>query len=238
MSDDTSTPAGDAGRDPWPAPASDGAAPQVPLGKADPWAAPGGPGATVASNEPMAPASPSVHDQMTVTSLPSVTPDTPARPWASPVAPVAPQVPGGGLGSFPSADPFAPPPQAGPVPPPPLSPDGPGQVQVPYGYPGGYGYPHHQHGGYPGWPGPGGESNGMGITGLVLGIISAVVFCLWPAAIVLGIMGVVFGAVGRGKARRGEATNGGQALAGIICGTVGIVLGLGLGAVFFFVPGA
>ncbi len=251
MSDDVPTPAGDAGRDPWPAPApaSDGdggpqdAGPKVPLGKADPWAAPGGPGATVASNEPMAPAPPSVHDQMTVTSLPSVTPD---QPWASPVAP---QVPGGGLGSFPPPhpatastaggpppNPFAPPPQAGQVPPPPLAPDGPGQVQVPYGYPGGYGYPHHQHGGYPGWPGPGGESNGMGITGLVLGIISAAVFCLWPAAIVLGIMGVVFGAIGRGKAKRGEATNGGQALAGIICGTVGIVLGLGLGVVFFFAP--
>ncbi|MBO7939207.1 hypothetical protein ABZX99_24155 [Streptomyces antibioticus] len=241
MSDDTSTPAGDAGRDPWPAPASDGAAPEVTLGKADPWAAPGGPGATVASNEPLAPAPPSVHDQMTVTSLPSVTPDTPAQPWASPVAPVAPvspQVPGGGLGSSAPPNPFAPPPQAGPVPPPPLSPDGPGQVQVPYGYPGGYGYPHHQHGGYPGWPGPGGESNGMGITGLVLGIVSAVVFCLWPAAIALGIMGVVFGAIGRGKARRGEATNGGQALAGIICGTVGIVLGVGLGVVFFFAPAA
>ncbi|GAB7104783.1 hypothetical protein JCM4814A_30970 [Streptomyces phaeofaciens JCM 4814] len=247
MSDDAPTPAGDAGRDPWPAPASDedggpqDAGPKVPLDKGaapSPWAAPGGPGGTLASNEPLTPApaapqaaQPSVHDQMTVTSLPGVTPDTPAQPWAGP----------GALGSFPPPhpataaggpppNPFAPPVQDGSVPPPPIAPDGPGQV--PYGYPGGY---PHQHPGYFGWPGAA-ESNGMGITGLVLGIISAAVFCLWPVAIILGILGVVFGAVGRGKARRGEATNPGQALAGIICGTVGIVLGIGLGTLFLWAP--
>ncbi|WP_260475015.1 DUF4190 domain-containing protein, partial [Streptomyces sp. WAC 05379] len=83
--------------------------------------------------------------------------------------------------------------------------------------------------GYYGWPGmhpmP---SNGMGTAGLVLGIISAVIFCLWPVAIVVGVLAVIFGAIGRGKARRGEATNPGQALAGIICGAAGVALGLGM----------
>jgi uncharacterized membrane protein len=71
-------------------------------------------------------------------------------------------------------------------------------------------------------------ANGMGTASLVLGICAAVGFCLWPLAIVLGILAVIFGLLGRGKARRGEATNGGHALAGIICGAVGIALGLGM----------
>ncbi|MGW6734229.1 DUF4190 domain-containing protein [Streptomyces sp. NPDC055013] len=74
-------------------------------------------------------------------------------------------------------------------------------------------------------------SNGMGTAGLVLGIISAAIFCLWPVAIVMGALALIFGAIGRGKARRGEATNPGQALAGMICGSVGLVLGLGMLAV-------
>ncbi|MEH0575316.1 MULTISPECIES: DUF4190 domain-containing protein [Streptomyces] len=211
----------------------------------NPWAAPGdgaqsGPGHTVAANEPLAPTAfpPFAHDRRTVGSLPSD--GAVGGPQAN-----------GPLGSFPPPDPataaggpppnpFAPPAQGGTVPPPPIAPDGPGQI--PYGYPGGYGYPSHPHygGGAPGpygWAGHGaGESNGMGVAGLVLGIISAVAFCLWPVAIVLGILGVVFGAVGRGKAKRGEASNPGQALAGIICGAAGIVLAIGLGVLVIVAP--
>jgi hypothetical protein len=76
-------------------------------------------------------------------------------------------------------------------------------------------------------------SNGMGTAGLVLGILAAIVFCLWPLAVVLGVLGVVFGAIGSRKASRGEATNGGQALAGIICGVAGIVLGVTMGVLVF-----
>ncbi|MCX5268010.1 DUF4190 domain-containing protein [Streptomyces sp. NBC_00199] len=283
MSDDAPTPAGDAARDPWPAPASDatdgprdaepGTTPRVPLDKAapaggapgaaspltpSPWAAPGGaaqsgPGHTVAANEPLAPgtgpgpaqdrAPASVHDQRTMTSLPGVTP----QPWADPFG--SPQ-PHGALGGFPPPDPATaaggPPPghfaaaaHGGPVPPPPIAPDGPGQI--PYGYAGGYGYPSPPHyGGAPGlygWAGGGaGDNNGTGVAGLVLGILAAVVFCLWPLAIVFGILGVVFGAIGRGKARRGEASNPGQALAGIICGAVGLVLAVGVGVLTIVAP--
>lgn len=49
----------------------------------------------------------------------------------------------------------------------------------------------------------------------------------------LGIGGVVFGALGRGKASRGEAGNGGMALAGIITGAVGIVVGILVSILFF-----
>ncbi|MBY8841468.1 DUF4190 domain-containing protein [Streptomyces sp. SP2-10] len=130
------------------------------------------------------------------------------------------------------------------MPPPPIAPDGPGQV--PYGYPGtapAYGFPGPPHasyapyGGAPGAPYPAAHgygwpgmqpvpSNGMGTAALVLGILSSAGFLLWPIAIVLGILAVIFGAVGRAKARRGEANNPGVALAGLICGGAGIVLAL------------
>ncbi len=193
----------------------------------DPWAPPvagargaGGPGHTLASDVPPSWPAPSVHDQQTVTSVPS--PGLTANPFAPP----------GSMASMPYAA------HGEPVPPPPIAPDGPGQV--PYGYPGpvGYGYPPGPGAaGYYGWPGMQAmPSNGMGTAGLVLGIISAVVFCLWPVAIVVGVLAVIFGAIGRGKARRGEATNPGQALAGIICGVAGVVLGLGMVALLIVAP--
>ncbi|MGW1955534.1 hypothetical protein ACWCPI_22760 [Streptomyces sp. NPDC001920] len=159
-----------------------------------------------------------------------------ATPHGSPSNPFAPPGPMPATAHGSPANPFAPPVAPGPyvahgepVPPPPIGPEGPGQI--PYGYPGGQGYPPGppNAGGYYGWPGlqplP---NNGMGTAGLVLGIISAVIFCLWPVAIVVGILALIFGTIGRVKASRGEATNPGQALAGIICGAAGVVLGLGM----------
>ncbi|MGP2442003.1 DUF4190 domain-containing protein [Streptomyces sp. JW3] len=169
-------------------------------------------------------------------------------PFAAPASDVRPAGP---------ANPFAPPAssqgqgqgqghggQGSPVvPPPPISPDGPGRL--PYGYPGAYNYPAHGPGpgygagpqpqGYYGWQGLGPlpPRNGMGTAGLVLGIIAAVGFCMWPFAILAGVLGIVFGAVGRAKARRGEATNSGQALAGIICGSFGVALGVGFAVLIF-----
>jgi hypothetical protein len=263
MSDDASTPetpqstaasrpypAGEPDRDPWAAPVADGpqgapAAPPVALDKPA-----HGPGATLASGAPPAshepapqdrapqepaPGPPSVHDQQTVTSLPSVSPAP--QPWAGPVAPPVPPA-HGSLASFPPPHPATVSGDAS-VPPPPIAPDGPGQAA--YGYPGGYGHP----GGYApagyghpaappyGWAGPRPMENGMGITAMVLGIVAAAGFCLWPVAIVLGVLAVIFGVIGRGKASRGEAGNPGQALAGIICGAAGTVLGIGLLVVAF-----
>jgi len=57
---------------------------------------------------------------------------------------------------------------------------------------------------------------------MVLGIVGLVV-SIW---FVPSILGVVFGFIGRARARRGAATNGGQALAGIIMGFLGIALGV------------
>lgn len=206
----------------------------------DPWALPsdrtpasGGPGETVVAggtppwSAPSAPAtpSPSVHDQQTVTSFPALGDHpAPAQPWTGPSAPVPPPAP------VPAANPFAPPAGGAPVPPPPIGPEGPGPAA--YGYPGGGGYGAAPAPAYSGWAGTAPmPNNGLGVTGLVLGIISAAVFCLWPVAILLGVLAVIFGGIGRGKALRGEATNGGQALAGIICGSVGIALGIAFGVI-------
>ncbi|WP_405882804.1 DUF4190 domain-containing protein [Streptomyces sp. NBC_01136] len=240
-----------------------GSPPRGPLDKApaerqpepNPWAPPADQppsrmtGAPATPTFPIPPAPPtpfSAHDQPTVLPVPG--PGTPGhpdprhRPWENPFASQA-------AASTPHPQPAP----GEPVPPPPIAPEGPGQV--PYGY--GYGYG-HGHGypapgaGYPGYPAPGtgypgapgygwpgmplAPSNGMGTAGLVLGIVSAVVFCLWPLAIILGILGVTFGVMGRRKARRGEATNPGQALTGIICGAVGIVLGIAMILFYFALP--
>ncbi|MFC5953652.1 hypothetical protein ACFP51_03835 [Streptomyces pratens] len=202
---------------------------------------PGAAGTPPSSGTPSAPSASSAYDQRTVTSFPATgapatNPASPSgRPWAGPSVPSAPATPAGHGAAVPN--PFAPP-AAEPVPPPPIAPGGPGQA--PYGYPGGPqgGYAHSAvqpqppgyagmpDQGYYGWTGmPPQPANGMGVTGLVLGIISAVVFCFWPLAIGLGVLAVIFSALGRGKAARGEATNPGHALAGLICGWAGILLG-------------
>lgn len=221
-------------RDPWAPPPED--APPNPAGAAGGAGSPGAPGAPVPleKRDPWAPpedvppgagrasgwSAPSVHDQSTIAA---------AGPFAPPPPPAA------GAGE--------------PVPPPPIGPEGPGQM--PYGYPGGPGHPSPQgYPGYPGYPGYQGQgqpgygwpampmapANGMGVTSLVLGIIAAAVFCLWPLAIVLGVLAIIFGAIGRGRARRGEATNPGQALAGLICGIAGVVLGVGLLVALIVIP--
>ncbi|MFJ4695684.1 DUF4190 domain-containing protein [Streptomyces sp. NPDC088766] len=226
-----------------------------PVPAADPWPAPAlapdhGSGVTIDAGEVPTPqdhAPSSVHDQQTVTSLPAVTP-APAAGTPQGDASFAsfpPPRPGtASPGSVGGPSPFAPP-ADGAVPPPPMSPDGPGQV--PYGYPGGYGHPGPpgygatpSYGGTPGpygWPGmQPAPSNGMGITAMVLGIVAAVGFCLWPVAIIVGVLALIFGLIGRSKANRGEATNPGQALAGIICGAVGLALGVGLAVLVTVAP--
>ncbi|MFF8593089.1 DUF4190 domain-containing protein [Streptomyces sp. NPDC015220] len=101
------------------------------------------------------------------------------------------------------------------------------------------GYPTAPPLGYPQTPGYGmgmQPSNGMGTTGLVLGIIGVVcslTFFLWFFGIILGILGIIFGAIGRGKANRGEATNKGAATGGLVCGIIATVVLPLLGVLIF-----
>ena len=59
--------------------------------------------------------------------------------------------------------------------------------------------------------------DGLGIAGLVTGILSIAFFWFWPLAIILGVLGLVFGIISYRKNKAGVA------LAGAICGGVGIV---------------
>lgn len=135
-----------------------------------------------------------------------------------------------GAGPIPGPGPLPGPGDA--VPPVPPAPDGPdlGYGGLPL-YPetsaaapghGGYGYP-----GYA-WPGmPVQPRNGMGIAAMVLGILSVCLFCLYGVvSIVLGILALIFGVLGRRHVQRGQATNSGMAVTGIVTGIVGIVLGI------------
>ena len=94
------------------------------------------------------------------------------------------------------------------------------------GYPGGYPPPPQQpyYGGYQ--PPPTGPKNGLGIAALVIAILG-LVFC-WTVigGVVLGVVAVIIGILGRGRAKRGQATNGGVAIAGVLLGVLAVILSL------------
>ena len=106
-----------------------------------------------------------------------------------------------------------------------------GAPRYPYAYPPGP-YP----GGYPPPPMPYGEyypagpatppRNGLGVAALVLAVIALIGSCSVAGGILLGTAAVILGILGRGRAKRGEADNGGVALTGIILGFVAIVVSL------------
>ena len=83
-----------------------------------------------------------------------------------------------------------------------------------------------------GYAAPAGR-NGLGTAALVLGILALITSWTVIGGILLGVLAVVFGAVGRGRVSRGEATNRGAAIAGLVLGLLGIVV-----AVFLLVVGA
>ncbi|MCV7299911.1 DUF4190 domain-containing protein [Mycobacterium barrassiae] len=124
------------------------------------------------------------------------------------------------------------PPPAAPPPPPgaPPSPPPPGSPPPSYGaYPGGYPPPQQQppYGGYA--PPPSAPQNGMGIASLVTAIIALLSVV---GGIVLGVVAVILGFIGWGRAKRGEATNGGVAVAGIILGILSIIEAIAVIALF------
>jgi hypothetical protein len=69
-----------------------------------------------------------------------------------------------------------------------------------------------------------GTSSGKATAALVVGIIGILLTLLfWPVGIILDIVAIVLGTMGRADARRG-ATNGGLATAGMVLGIIGIAL--------------
>lgn len=123
----------------------------------------------------------------------------------------------------PDNPPFTPPPAAG-------------APSYPYAYPpgpyqGGYPPPPMPYGDYYPQP-PAAPRNGLGIAALVVAVIALIGSFSIVGGIVLGIAAVVLGFLGRGRARRGEANNGGVALAGIILGVISIIAGLAFIAIW------
>ncbi|MDG4535488.1 DUF4190 domain-containing protein [Streptomyces sp. AV19] len=67
-------------------------------------------------------------------------------------------------------------------------------------------------------------NNGFGTAALVLGIVGVVLSFTMIFGIVLGVLAVVFGAIGRAKVTKGEAANRGSATAGLILGSLALLL--------------
>ncbi|MFD6172251.1 DUF4190 domain-containing protein [Streptomyces coeruleorubidus] len=161
----------------------------------DPWAPPEN-RPSLDKDQPPTAGPPSVHDQATVTSMPSAGFTPPAG---------TPQFDTSGTGA---------------VPPPPAAPTGPAATGG-YGYPG---YPQAGYG-WPGMPpapqnGMGVAAMVLGIISCTLFCLYGVV------SLVTGILAVVFGIKGRKRAEAGVASNHGQAQAGLIMGIIGIILGI------------
>ena len=134
-----------------------------------------------------------------------------------------------------------PPPGGPPVgggPPPPGSPPIPG-APAPYGTPpppGGppgfatpqFGTPGYTPGGFPSAPPPGSKAtNGLAVASLICGILGLVLFWACFVGLVLAIVAVVLGVMGRSKSRQLPGESGsGMALAGMITGGIGVALGV------------
>ncbi|MCH9666555.1 MAG: DUF4190 domain-containing protein [Actinomycetia bacterium] len=92
-------------------------------------------------------------------------------------------------------------------------------------YPGGYPPPPRYGdygGGYPP-PGAGAPKNGLGVASLVVAIIA--LFSV-VGGVVLGVVAIILGFLGRGRVKRGEANNGGVAMAGIVLGVLSIIVSI------------
>jgi len=86
------------------------------------------------------------------------------------------------------------------------------------------------YGSSPGGPGDGGgHRNGMGIAALILGILGLLTSWLLFGGL-FGLLAIVLGFVGLGRVRRGEASNRGMAITGIVLGLLSVAVAVLIGA--------
>ncbi len=83
--------------------------------------------------------------------------------------------------------------------------------------------PPQQQGGFNYPPPASAPRNGLGIAALVVAIIALLSVY---GGLILGIVAVILGFLGRGRVKRGEANNGGVAMAGIVLGFLAIVVSI------------
>jgi hypothetical protein len=70
------------------------------------------------------------------------------------------------------------------------------------------------------------SANALGIVSLVLGILSIPLGCCSFFGLIMPIPAIVCGVLGIRKASQGQANNKGLAIAGLICGIVGLIISL------------
>jgi hypothetical protein len=73
---------------------------------------------------------------------------------------------------------------------------------------------------------PAQPQNGLGLTGMILGIISIPISCCWPVSGLLSILGLIFSVLGKKKVDNGLANNRGIAIAGLATSIAGLVLSI------------
>jgi hypothetical protein len=103
------------------------------------------------------------------------------------------------------------------------------QYSPPVGYgqnPAGYGQGSGYGAGY-GAP-PTRARNGFGIAALVLGLLALLVSWTVIGGFVFGVLALIFGLLGQSRAKRGESTNGGMSVAGVVLGIIGLLIAIGL----------
>jgi hypothetical protein len=100
-------------------------------------------------------------------------------------------------------------------------------------------YPAYPVAGYGAPTGGPTQQNTLGLIGMVVGIISIPLACCAVLGLIAGIAGLVLGILGMRKVRAGAASNRGMALAGVICGSIGIALSIvnGIAGVFLHFHG-
>lgn len=91
-----------------------------------------------------------------------------------------------------------------------------------YGQPASFGSDQNAYGGQPQYDqydpnlNQAGESKGLSIAALVVGILANICCCTGPVAFVMGVAAIIMGAIGQGKGGKG------MAIAGIVLGGISI----------------
>jgi hypothetical protein len=103
------------------------------------------------------------------------------------------------------------------------------QYSPPLGYgqnPAGYGQGSGYGAGYDAPPTR--PRNGFGIAALILGLFALLASWTVIGGIVFGVLALIFGLLGQARAKRGESTNGGMSVAGVVLGIIGMLIAIGL----------
>jgi Domain of unknown function (DUF4190) len=78
---------------------------------------------------------------------------------------------------------------------------------------------------------PARAGHGLGVAALVIGVASLVAgisFVLFPLALLGGLVGLIVGIVALTRGRNREAANSGQAIAGVICSVLALIIAISL----------